>query len=81
VAAAGVTRALSRLFVLAGSTELPTFAAVTSLLAAIALVACYLPARRAMRVDPMVALRHDWHAELDRTIQARRSVRHPRSDA
>jgi len=59
VAAAGVTRALSRLFFLAGSTELPTFAAVASLLGAIALVACYLPARRAMRVDPMVALRHD----------------------
>jgi macrolide transport system ATP-binding/permease protein len=57
--AAGVTRALSRIFFLVGSTDLATFAGVTALLGAIALVACYLPARRAMRVDPMVALRHE----------------------
>jgi putative ABC transport system permease protein len=59
IVAAGVTRALSRVFFLADSTDAPTFAVVTALLAAIALVACYLPARRAMRVDPMIALRHE----------------------
>jgi predicted permease len=57
--AAAVTRALSRFFFLVGSTDLPTFAVVTLLLSAIAMIACYLPARRAMRVDPMIALRHE----------------------
>jgi predicted permease len=57
--AAAVTRTLSTFFVLVGSLDVATFATVTALLAAIALVACYLPARRAMRVDPMTALRHE----------------------
>lgn len=36
-----------------------TFLGVSVLMAAVTMAACYIPARRAMRVDPMVALRND----------------------
>jgi ABC-type antimicrobial peptide transport system permease subunit len=40
-------------------TDPATYAAVTAVLGVIALLACCLPARRAMRVDPIIALRQE----------------------
>jgi predicted permease len=57
VASLGLTRLMSSLLFGVGATDPPTFTSVAILLASVALVACYLPARHAMRLDPMVALR------------------------
>ncbi|MGB9242203.1 MAG: ABC transporter permease [Candidatus Acidiferrales bacterium] len=54
-----LTRFLTSLLLGVTSTDALTFSSVALLLCAVALFACFIPARRAMRVDPMVALRYE----------------------
>jgi len=54
-----LTRSMATLLIGVGPTDALTFVSTTLLLAAIGFWACYAPARRAMRLDPMRALRHE----------------------
>jgi putative ABC transport system permease protein len=53
-----LTRIMQSLLFGVSATDLPTFARIAALLAFVALLACWIPARRATRIDPLAALRH-----------------------
>jgi putative ABC transport system permease protein len=57
--ALALTRFIAALLFDVQATDTATFAAIAALLASVALLACLVPALRAIRVDPMIALRHE----------------------
>ncbi len=59
ISAFALTRTIRGLLYAVSASDPWTFAAVSALLVLVALAGCYLPARRASQVDPMIALRHE----------------------
>lgn len=59
IGALALTRFISSMLFGVGTTDIPTFASIAILITIVAFLACWIPARRATKVDPMIALRYE----------------------